>query len=225
MAEQRNYVMTGNEAGMSRASMMLTLVAEREPLGARLPSKPVKEMSELERFVREWMPVAQEISLDELLENFDYCEQVETLPSATSTLSMGERVFLEESDLDAVSSWELWHRIFGTHASRTRRASRTELTLAVDAFVGRSDRPQPSSCLADASIGVSLLLGQAHALVTEYVRSLVRESMDRRRSFVKQHSAALKRLCRILIRPIAETGSAAAIAKRMNPLGAPPRFA
>ncbi|HHV7522383.1 TPA: hypothetical protein ACUNF5_003893 [Burkholderia orbicola] len=225
MVEQRNYVMTGNEAGMSRASMTLTLVAEPEPLGARLQSKPAKEMSELERFVREWIPVTQEISLGELLENFDYCERVETLPIATSTLSMGERVFLEESGLDAVSSWELWHRIFGTHASRTRRASRTELTLAVDALVGSSDRPQPSSCLADASNGASLLLDQAHALVTEYVRSLVRESMGRRRSFVKQHTAALKRLCRILILPIAETGSAAAIAKRMNPLGAPPRFA
>jgi len=219
MADDWNFVLIGDELTSSRASSASSL--EVEPYGVRSPSIPNHETSAVERFVREWTLVRQTITLDEQLEIFDSCDHnlAATTDDVLPMLSVGERVFIEELQLEAVSALELWHRIFGTRAARVRRANRTELTLAVEQMVGRLNRLQIFAYFDDVLIGSSL------ELVKEFARDSLREAIVRCGDAVKRCAAALTKVRRRLISPIAETGSSAAIAKRIHALGAPPQIA
>ncbi|RFU44526.1 hypothetical protein [Paraburkholderia sp. DHOC27] len=214
-----NLVLIGDDLRSSRASSASTVVDE--PYGVRSSSIQGHEMSEVERLVREWAPVRQTVMLDELRENFESYDHslTETTDDVVPVLSFGERVFLEELQLDTVSGLELWHRIFGTRAARDRRSSQTELTLAIEQVVGRSSRPEIFAYADDFLSGLSL------ALFRDFARDSLREVLDDCRGAVRRRAAALTKVRRRLIRPVAETGSSAAIARRMNPLGAPPQFA
>ncbi|CAE6844226.1 hypothetical protein R69658_06865 [Paraburkholderia aspalathi] len=219
MAVDLNYVLIGNDLASPRASSASSVAVE--PYGVRLPSILNHDISAVEQFVREWIPATQTITLDELLETFEPSDHdlAATTDDVLPMLSMGERVFLEELQLDAVSALELWHRIFGTRAARDRRASQTELTLAVEQIVGRSSRPEIVAYVDDVLTGSSLVL------VREFARDSLREAIARCGDAVRRCTAALTKVRRRLISPVAETGSSAAIARRMNPHGAPPQFA
>ncbi|MCR4469787.1 MULTISPECIES: hypothetical protein [unclassified Burkholderia] len=192
------------------------------PYGVRsTPSQLAGEMSAVEKFVREWKPVAERFTVDELGANFEFCDPdpTATTDDGLPELSLGERVLLEELSLDSISALELWHRILGTPAALTRRANRTDLMLAVEQFAGRLFRQQVTFYPNDVVITSSLVL------VKEFARDTLREMLDRCRDIAKQCAAARASLRRRIINPAPETGSAAAIAKRLNPLGAPPQFA
>jgi hypothetical protein len=94
MTDEWNFVLIGDIRPSSRASSVSSLAVE--PYGVRSLPLLKRETSAVERFVREWIPVMQTITLDELLKSFDSCDHnlAATTDDVLPMLSVGERVFL-----------------------------------------------------------------------------------------------------------------------------------
>ncbi|MCA8059625.1 hypothetical protein [Burkholderia cepacia] len=102
--------------------------------------------------------------------------------------------------------------------ARERRLPKSKISDAVEQFAGGRFR------LAAMCFVVDVPQRSVNWRSPQEFMETLRELVDRRRESLKQRAQSLVSLVRRLVDPAPESGSAAAIAKRMNPLGAPPQF-
>lgn len=103
--------------------------------------------------------------------------------------------------------------------SRGRRVPKNKLAQAVEQLIGAPFRPLASCFFDDASMVSARILAEQFYLA-EW-RDLVESCRERAQRWARTLATLIKRF----FDPAPETGSAAAIARRMNPLGAPPQYA
>ncbi|AOJ64635.1 hypothetical protein WJ32_18860 (plasmid) [Burkholderia ubonensis] len=110
-------------------------------------------------------------------------------------------------------------RVMSATAARERRLPKSKISGAVEQLAGGRFRLVAMCFVVDVpQRSVNWRSPQ------EFMETL-RELVDSRRESLKRRAQSLVSLVRRLLDPALESGSAAAIAKRMNPLGAPPQFA
>ncbi|WP_211709140.1 hypothetical protein [Paraburkholderia aspalathi] len=111
------------------------------------------------------------------------------------------------------------HLLLRHFNSYSRQPTKSGIARAIDALAGSSRPYRPDDFPIDLggyAAGVS---------AREYWLALFHDLTVSRRASAERLARARVSLVRFAGRPSAETGSAAAIAKRMNPLGAPPQIA
>jgi hypothetical protein len=94
--------------------------------------------------------------------------------------------------------------------------TKSSVTQAIEAFVGSRRRSQPFYYIT-----APLDTATSRWLAREYWLDLLHGLVANRREMKKRLAGARNLVLEYVKRPVAETGSSAAIAKRMNPLGAP----
>ncbi|WP_146075235.1 hypothetical protein [Burkholderia anthinoferrum] len=110
-------------------------------------------------------------------------------------------------------------RVMSATAARERRLPKSKISDAVEQLAGGRFRLVAMCFVVDVpQRSVNWRSPQ------EFMETL-RELVDSRRESLKRRAQSLVSLVRRLLDPAPESGSAAAIAKRINPLGAPPQFA
>ncbi|RQU68111.1 hypothetical protein DF141_28335 [Burkholderia cenocepacia] len=115
-------------------------------------------------------------------------------------------------------AYYVWQRVMSATTARERRLPKSKISGAVEQLAGGRFRLAAMCFVVDApQRSVKWLSPQ------EFMETL-RELVNRRRESLKRRAQSLVSLVRRLVDPAPESGSAAAIAKRMNPLGAPPQF-
>jgi hypothetical protein len=118
-------------------------------------------------------------------------------------------------DRDAIL--QVWSLLFGRLTDK--RPSKSLFAQVAAALFGSRASLSPSYLAADPDAITSRWLAR------QYCFEQLRELGAARRSVAKRLATARAFLLRHIARAIVETGSAAAIAKRMTPLGAPPQIA
>lgn len=105
--------------------------------------------------------------------------------------------------------------IYGRFLEKREAPTRSPLSKAIEAIVGSRRRFRPFDATADVDKVTSRWLAR------QYFFARLRDFVDDRLEIKKRLAATRERVLQYVGRPVAETGSSAAIAKRINPLGAP----
>jgi hypothetical protein len=93
------------------------------------------------------------------------------------------------------------------------------LSRAIEAIVGSRRRFQPFYVTTGLDTATSRWLAR------QYFFAQLHDLVENHLGIKKRLTGARNRVLQYIGRPVAETGSSAAIAKRINPLGAPPQIA
>ncbi|MEW6342940.1 MAG: hypothetical protein AB1704_19955 [Pseudomonadota bacterium] len=109
----------------------------------------------------------------------------------------------------------LYAQVFGNLAP----PAKSSLSREIEAILGIRRRFQPFY----ATIGLDT--ATSRWLARQYFFAQLHEFVENRAGIKKRLADARNRILQYIGRPVAETGSSAAIAKRINPLGAPPQIA
>jgi len=119
--------------------------------------------------------------------------------------------------VDAKAIWRVWTLVFGQPTDT--RPSKSLVAQVAAALLGSRTALGADYLAADFDAVSS------RELAREYRLAQLRELVASRRHLAQHFAAARAFLLRHIARATVETGSTAAIAKRMTPLGAPPQIA
>jgi hypothetical protein len=133
----------------------------------------------------------------------------------------GEAAIADDSRADATRI-DAFSQFFGFLFARAfkKPPTKSSYTQAIEAFVGSGRRSLPSYYIT-----AGLDTATSRWVAREYWLDLLHGLVVNRREMKKRLAGARSLVLQYVKRPVAETGSSAAIAKRMNPLGAPPQIA
>jgi hypothetical protein len=154
-------------------------------------------------------------------ERVDYCPaNFDSLPDFGRTNADGFVHSDAWTSIIYLSNANFWVSLLNAARAARARPRKTGLARAIGA-VFKTPFVRRSGFHWELSANQTVV----HLSVREYYRELLRELVSSRRLIAECFARARSSLIRPKARPVTETGSAAAIARRMTPLGAPPQFA
>lgn len=145
--------------------------------------------------------------------------EVPELFSAVDDVAIAMDLDSSPVELSTDAVFQVWHFLYGRIFARPKAPTKSFLSKTIESIVGSRRQLRPFYDATELGRGIS------HCLWREYFSAQLQDFVHNRLQIKQRLAATRERFLQYIGRPVTETGSSAAIAKRINPLGAPPQIA